>query len=444
MTSVEISSFTGTTPAQIYYCNSSGLTCVFVASVSTFPYTFTVPSSYDYENFIVKITDAQNCTISEFVYVIPSPTPTTTNTPFLTPSDSPTNTPTSTETPTPTVTSTPTVTPPVPTPSRTPPQTPLPPCDTPTQTPTSTVTPSVTPTIGLSQTPTPSITASPTVTPSNTPTNTETPTNTPTQTSTPTETPTPSVTATETQTPTPSVTETQTPTVTPSPTVTSTETPTPSVTASPTLTPSVTATNTPTPSLTPAIEFTSFLFVESNAVASRNDLNTFMVGQSVAFRGFNVNAPILTNPNTFNQQMNAYIKYSGWGVSQPTIKTGATYNLSRGVDNYGNPIVANRMVTTRIDSGTTTPTNVLAWYTWIVPTGATGNQRYNTFSRVFDNASGTTTFTQRANMSSLVVNYTGGTNIPNGYYRVYSTFNNTSFRFAQNNRNIYFRGGTLI
>lgn len=440
MTSVEIISFTGTTPAQVYYCDSFSANCVFVASVTTFPYTFVVPSPYDNTNFIVKVTDAQNCTILEYVYIIPSPTPTTTNTPFLTPSFSPTNTPTSSLTPTPSVTVTPTKTAPVPTPSRTPPQTPLPPCDTPTNTPTSTVTPSITPSQGLSPTPTPSNTPTPSITPSITPTITETPTETPTNTPTPTLSPTQG----ETPTPTPTATETLTPT--PSPTVTMTQTVSPTTTITPTITvsPSITPTNTPTPSLTPAVEFTSFLIVESNDVTARNNLNAFMAGQSVAFRGFNVNSPVLNNANTFNQQMNTYIRYSGWGVSHPSIKTGATYNIGRGNDTFGIPIVANRMVTTLVQSGTTTPTNTLAWYTWIVPTGATGTQRYNTISRTFNNPTGTTLFSQRANMASLVVNYTGGTNIPNGFYRIYSTFNNAPFRFAQNNRNIYFRGGALI
>jgi len=444
MTRVEIISFTGNTPAQVYYCDSMSANCVFVASVTTFPYSFDVPSPYDNNNFIVKITDSENCTIEEYVYILPSPTPTTTNTPFLTPSDTPTNTPTLTETPTPTITATPTQTSPVPTPSRTPAQTPLPPCDTPTPTPTAAVTPTPTGTVGASPTPTPTTTETPTQTSTNTPTTTQTSTVTPTNTETTTLTPTPTPSPTETSSPTPSVTETVTPTQTSTPAETSTQTPTPSVTETTTPTPTITPTNTVTPSITPAVEFVSFLFIDSNQPAVRTQLDNYMTSQGSTFRGFNINSPNLNNSTTFNLQMNSYVRYSGWGVSEPSIKTGATYNISRGFDNFGVPIVANRMTTTQIVSGTTTPNGVAAWYTWLVPTGATGAQRYSNFSRTFNNPTGTTVVTQRGNMSSILFNYTGASNIPNGVYRVYSSFTNTGFRITQNNTNIFFRGGTLI
>lgn len=444
MTSVEILSFTGTTPAQVYYCDSMSANCVFVASVSTFPYTFNVPSPYDNNNFIVKVTDAQNCTILEYVYILPTPSPTVTNTQFLTPSETPTYTPTLSQTPTNTVSVTPTKTAPVPTPSRTPAQTPIPPCEspTPTLTPTTTITPTIT--LGVSPTSTPTLTPTPSVTPSFTPTATETPSQTPSNTPTLTESPTPTITSSETQTPTPSVTSTLTPTETPTQTQTSTTTITPSITGSAPVTPSVTPTFTPSPSQTPAVETVAFLFVESNAVATRNTFNTYMAGQGSTFRGFNLNSPTLNNSTTFNRQMNAYVRYSGWGGVQPSIKTGVTYNLSRGVDNFGVPISANTLTTSLVNIGTTTPGNTIAWYTWIIPTGSTGSQRYSTLSLTFNNATGTTMVQQRANMSSILFNYTGGTNIPNGTYRVYSTFTNQQFRFAQNNRNIYFRGGSLI
>jgi len=444
MTRVEIISFTGNTPAQVYYCDSMSANCVFVASVTTFPYFFDVPSPYDNQNFIVKITDSANCTIEEYLYILPSPTPTTTNTPFLTPSTTPSNTPTTSQTPTSTTTPTPTKTPPVPTPSRTPAQTPQPPCESPTSTPTSTPTPTVTLSLGATSTPTPTQTETPTTTPTSTPTNTETPTSTPTNTETPTETPTQTPTPTETGTPTPSVTETATPTQTTTPTQTSSQTPTPSVTETTTPTPTITPTNTVTPSLTPAVEFVSFLFIDSNQAAVRTQLDNYMLAQGSTFRGFNINSPTLNNTTTFNRQMNSYVRYSGWGVTEPSIRTGTTYNITRGVDAYGIPIVANRMTTTRVLSGTTTPNGVAGWYTWIIPTGATGTQRYNTLVRLFNSPTGTTQVTQRTNMSSIVFNYTGGTNIPNGVYRVYSSFTNTGLRITQNNTNIFFRGGTLI
>jgi hypothetical protein len=83
--------------------------CVYVATVSTFPYTFEVPDPYDNGDFVIKIVDTQSCEIGYTIEVTPTPTPTTTVTP--TPTTSVTPTQTSSSTPTPTVTPTNTITP---------------------------------------------------------------------------------------------------------------------------------------------------------------------------------------------------------------------------------------------------------------------------------------------------------------------------------------------
>ena len=196
---VTISSITAATPVDLYYCDAMSANCQFVASVSTFPYSFTVPSPAADVNFIVKLVDSDGCIIEHWVYVVPSATPTNTPTSGLSPTPTTTNTatPTVTNTPTNTVTATRT---PLVTVTRTPHQTPLPPCSTPTS---SLVCgeligyidcgPIVSPTPTKTSTPTPTIT----------PTNTTTPTVTPTVTATPV-TPTP----TKTNTPTPTVTHT--------------------------------------------------------------------------------------------------------------------------------------------------------------------------------------------------------------------------------------------
>jgi hypothetical protein len=124
---VTITSVTANTPVEIYYCDSMSASCVYVSTVSVFPYTFSVPPPYDEENIIIKIVDTQNC---EDGYVIPiTPTPTSTLTP--TPTNTPSYTPTSTTTPTNTPTYTPTNT------------------ATPTYTPTNTPTPTTTPVISI-------------------------------------------------------------------------------------------------------------------------------------------------------------------------------------------------------------------------------------------------------------------------------------------------------
>jgi hypothetical protein len=106
---VTISSVTANTPVDIYYCDSMSASCVYVATVSTFPYTFDVLDPYDDTNFVIKIVDTQSCEIGQVILVTPTQTPTNTATPTQTITVTPTNT--STNTPTPSITATNTITP---------------------------------------------------------------------------------------------------------------------------------------------------------------------------------------------------------------------------------------------------------------------------------------------------------------------------------------------
>ena len=112
---VTISSVTANTPVDIYVCDGAASNCLFVATVATFPFTFTVSDVYATENFVIKIVDTEDCIELQTIQVTPTPTPTITSSPTVTPSKTPTNTPTTTQTPTPTRT-----TPASPTPTRTP------------------------------------------------------------------------------------------------------------------------------------------------------------------------------------------------------------------------------------------------------------------------------------------------------------------------------------
>lgn len=111
---VKITSITANTPVDLYYCDSLSASCVFVASVSSFPYEFVVPSPYDETNFLIKIVDDQGCIDGDFVFITPTPTPnsspTMTPTSTLTPTNSSTPSVTNSQTPTPTTTLTPTPT----------------------------------------------------------------------------------------------------------------------------------------------------------------------------------------------------------------------------------------------------------------------------------------------------------------------------------------------
>jgi hypothetical protein len=307
---VTITSVTANTPVEIFYCDSFSANCVYVSTVSVFPFTFDVPLPYAENNIVIKIEDTNGCVDGEVIPITPAPTSSVT--PTLT--RTPTNTPTQTQTPTNTVTVTSTQT------------------NTPTTTPTTTPTPSVTPAFSLHlvgqntfstsantcsdqltlnnyytyineadtvpvvgvkiyQTAFGGVLFNPyngnnrftkftfggnsyavqvdnsgtiinfvlcielfTQTPTQTSTSTPTPTNTPTNTSTPTQTNTSTQTPTQTATPsttataglTPTATETQTPTPTETPTQTPTNTETPTSTPTQTQTPTITSSSTPT------------------------------------------------------------------------------------------------------------------------------------------------------------------------------------------------------
>jgi hypothetical protein len=120
---VTITSVTANTPVDISYSYANSGSPVYVATVSTFPFTFDVPDPYDLADFLVIIEDTQGCLYSQEVYITPTPTPSITPSQTVTPTvtTTPSNTPSYTPTTTPTITVTSTVSPTVtPTPSVTP------------------------------------------------------------------------------------------------------------------------------------------------------------------------------------------------------------------------------------------------------------------------------------------------------------------------------------
>ena len=169
-TQITINSITGLPPFNIYISDDLLNPAIYVATITSVPYTFNVPIVFEnLSEYVLKIVDSNGCIVYETLDFIP-PTPTVT----------PTQTPTQTITPTITPTMTTTITP---TPTKTPTNTPtLTPTKTPTNTPTLTITPTMTTTI----TPTPTNTITPTQTPTMTTTITPTPTYTPTLTPPPT------------------------------------------------------------------------------------------------------------------------------------------------------------------------------------------------------------------------------------------------------------------
>ena len=110
-----IYSITGQSPYDVYVCQADGTGCFYMTTVSSVPYTFTIPQPYNNAtSYMIKIVDDNGCIITGIQDVVscdvvtPSPTPLVTKTPTATPTPTHTNTPTHTSTPTntPSITST--------------------------------------------------------------------------------------------------------------------------------------------------------------------------------------------------------------------------------------------------------------------------------------------------------------------------------------------------
>jgi hypothetical protein len=62
ITSITVNNITGASPYNIYLCDYPETTCVFIATVSSLPYTFTIPPSMStYEIFELKVIDDNGC-----------------------------------------------------------------------------------------------------------------------------------------------------------------------------------------------------------------------------------------------------------------------------------------------------------------------------------------------------------------------------------------------
>ena len=258
---------------------------------------------------------------------------------------------------------------------------------------------------------------------------------------TPTPTPTPTITPSSV-TPTPTPTSTVTPT--PSVTIGLTPTPTPSVTIGITPTPTSTTTPTPTPSITPSSTpsvGTAYLFIEPQSGST--NIGQYMFDGGYNFYGFtNLSGPDTSSQVLFSNDMNGYVSFTGWtGGVFPTVRTQSVPQVSGGVDAYGNSIVAYNFTTHEVPVNTVSNQ---AWYTWIIPTGATNNLiQHQIDVNSFGNPNSMTTLIMDSTIYTETFNYTGST-IPTGVYRVYTTFADLSFYLDNGGNTIYFRGNSVI
>ena len=153
------------------------------------------------------------------------------------------------------------------------------------------------------------------------------------------------------------------------------------------------------------------------------------------FRGFNVagfSVPSNVSAN-FDTQMNAYISFTGW-----------TGNLANGEEPaiITSPVTAASFGPVQIPIGAFTASSS-NWVTVFVPTGATPGQKYSTIKNGTSNPP-TTSRNMDTVYNSMLINYSGSTNLPAGVYRMYTTYVGTGFQLSTSVLPNYFQSGTLV
>ena len=62
---VTISGITGTSPYDVYICQSNGSACFYISTINSTPYVFDIPAPYNnLSAYMLKVIDADNCIIS--------------------------------------------------------------------------------------------------------------------------------------------------------------------------------------------------------------------------------------------------------------------------------------------------------------------------------------------------------------------------------------------
>lgn len=67
MTTITINSITsGSSPFNLWVCDTCFGTCQYIDTISTTPHSFTLPTSFEtYESFVVKLIDSNGCVYCE-------------------------------------------------------------------------------------------------------------------------------------------------------------------------------------------------------------------------------------------------------------------------------------------------------------------------------------------------------------------------------------------
>ena len=243
--------------------------------------------------------------------------------------------------------------------------------------------------------------------------------------------PTPSITPTTSVTP--SVTPTPA-TPTPTPTITPTPSVTPTLTPSVTVTPTVTRTPDPTPASRPQ---KALLFIEPYSGSS--NIGEYMYNLGHDFYGFTNGTQPSTTLSAFTGQMISYVEFSGWTTGTfPRVVEVSVPQVDGGIDSFGNPVFKYNFITNVVSANTI---GDQAWYIWMIPTGLTNNLIQTEIELSVDNPNVFVTNKTEPKIYQFTFDYFGAY-IPNGTYRVYTTYPSLNFQLFDN-QNIYFKGGTV-
>ena len=176
----------------------------------------------------------------------------------------------------------------------------------------------------------------------------------------------------------------------------------------PTPSPTPTTTTTPSQTPTPTSCYNPQAYVLFDAATGATTLNAWMLSNGSSFRGMNINGPS-TSFATFQSQMNSYISYSGFGVT--------TFGL------FPTPITPNQSPIVWTNSSYIwSGTNV--WVNMLVPSCAICDG--GTYGLM-----GTISSSNSTNPTYVSFNfYYSGTSIPQGYYRLCTTYVGTGMRLS--------------
>jgi len=199
--------------------------------------------------------------------------------------------------------------------------------------------------------------------------------------------------------------------------------------------------------------FKAYIFVEPQSKLSLivNYLKTVprstQTTLNTPFYGFFTGSPIKTT--NYTDLLN-YIDMPYWyNGTLPSVIQSEIPQTSGGTDTYGNPKIAYNFSTIKINKGTF---NEFGWVTVLIPTNGMLNDSKKQVKIAYYSKNGNvitssgnnsqTIFNTNSTLYSYVLNYTG-TRIPQGQYRVYSTYSGTEMRVRFNTTSdVYFRGAS--